>query len=98
MSRGVQHRKSVPQSLPVPENTIRLHTAQVALGRRAEPGVLCPDAHGVRRGISQRRGSLLWQGRTLFWQTLPLPEHWLALTATRPLRAAPLLLPLKGLP
>ena len=62
MSRGVQHRKSVPQRLPVPKNTIRLHTAQVALGRRAEAGVLCPDAHGVRRRVSQCRGGLLDAG------------------------------------
>ena len=84
-------------SLPAAE-ALRRWALKESLVKAAGTGLNCPPA-GIpdgRRG--QRRGSLLWQGRTLFWQTLPLPEHWLALTATRPLRAAPLLLPLKGLP
>lgn len=49
---------------------------------------LTRDPAGVDSGRhGQRHGTTTWNGTRLFWRSLPLPGHWLALAADRPLRA-----------
>ena len=65
---------------------LRLWTLKESLAKAAGTGLTCPPAHIPAGRHGQRRGCLHWRERTLFWQTLALPGHWLALTGTRPLR------------
>ena len=82
-------------SLPAAE-ALRRWTLKESLVKATGTGLTCPPGNIPDGRHGQRRGCLHWQGRTLFWQTLPLPEHWLALTATRPLRPVFRLLTLRG--
>ena len=41
----------------------------------------------------QRRGRTEWADGTLFWHCLPLPGHWLAVAAARPLRIRAIIRP-----
>lgn len=83
-------------SLPAAE-ALRRWTLKESLVKATGTGLTCPPGSIPDGRHGQRRGCLHWQGRTLFWQTLPLPEHWLALAATQPLRPVFRLLTLRGL-
>lgn len=49
-------------------------------GLTRDPASLDSGRHG------QRRGMAVGHGAPLFWSCIPLPGHWLALAASRPLR------------
>lgn len=72
---------------------LRRWTLKESLVKAAGTGLNCQPASIPSGCYGQRRGKLRWQERTFFWQTLPLPTHWLALSATRPLRPVVRLLP-----
>ena len=56
-------------------------------GLTRDPATVDSGRHG------QRCGRLEWGGTAWFWHCLPLPGHWLALTASRPVRLRSGILP-----
>lgn len=79
--------EGLPRTLPLTcRERLRRWTLKESLVKAAGTGLACPPARIPDGRHGQRRGSLRWRERTFFWQTLPLPGHWLALTSTRPVR------------